>query len=570
MEKPTGAAVMEAPAAVVQKADVKPKIEQAEQVYRLPIGEFRPSPTNPRKSFDADKLKEIGETMKIRQLHAVLGRRVPGKPGIELIAGECRWRAGTAVGLTHLNAVLIDADDVQVLKLQLIENMQRKDITALEEARAIQELMKRAKYDVAACAKELKLEPRTVYNRLELLKLPDFVLKELEAGILTPAHAALIGKLPKANDQKAALKAAIGEVHLDMGNVEYRERRAKVVISLRDLERWIASEVYHELGAMPWKLDDNKLCPKAGACSLCPKRTAAKPGSFPDAKKDCCLDTECFEEKRKAYVAQRLEAGAMAVSTEWYSHNKGVVNKEGWKESKSPKAVTAVVVEGDGVGRELKVELVGAKAVKQPKIDPETGKPEPKKVAPLAERRKVLEKRRQCWINDELKRRLNDDEKDHFTFEQFIATHKDKWAVRLFALIAVLGVEAVFVKGDEFDAYEKFAGEKPLSPAALDPIARAIWPELCHELVDQINYWDVESGAKRVVEAKFVVALMGEKWPNYVAAAAAALPEPKSWANEGGAKPKPAEKSSDTISGKAIAAAVKAAKKSKTPKAKKK
>ena len=431
MSKETNSAVADIPASPVQKAEGgKPKAEAApDVVVRLPIDQFRPSPTNPRKHFDEAKLKELGESLKIKQIHNVMARRVPGKEGVELIVGECRWRAGTMVGLTHLNVVIVDIDDVQVLKLQIAENAQRKDITAIEEANAINELMKRGKLTVADVAKDTGLEVRTIYLRLELLKMSPAIRAELEAGILTPKHAELIGRLPEAA-QADALATCIQEAYLPSQKLDHSERRVKVAIPVSDLQRWISIEIYRDLTAVPWKKDDAELCPKAGACSVCPKRTGANPLAFPDAKKDSCLDDSCFHQKMNAHIEARIKEGAVPITSSNYGRD-GVKNRNEYSESKAANAVAGIFVEHERRGQEIKIKLT-AKVAEEIKKETEKKEVIAKAKAPTAskEDRAAAEKLReeehkrrerenaQREAAEEKQRKENDRKKYQYTVRQ--------------------------------------------------------------------------------------------------------------------------------------------------------
>jgi ParB family chromosome partitioning protein len=158
---------------------------------RLPIELLRANPFNPRKDFDEGGLEDL--TASIREkgiVQPILVRPMVGVPGAyEIIAGERRWRAAQRAALHEVPVVVHEVSDKEALELAIIENVQRADLNALEEAIGYQQLIDEHGYGQAALADVIGKSRPYVANTLRLLKLPETVKDYLRAGKLTAGHA---------------------------------------------------------------------------------------------------------------------------------------------------------------------------------------------------------------------------------------------------------------------------------------------------------------------------------------------------------------------------------------------
>jgi len=141
-------------------------------------GSIRPNPYQPRKKFDKEKLKELSESIKKHGIIQPLIVRKKGQ-GYELVAGERRLRAARLAKLQTVPVLVREYDEKQMRELSLVENIQRHDLNPLEEAKAIQELMKQCDYTQAQVAERLGRSRAAVANLLRMLNLPD----ELQAMV---------------------------------------------------------------------------------------------------------------------------------------------------------------------------------------------------------------------------------------------------------------------------------------------------------------------------------------------------------------------------------------------------
>ena len=150
----------------------------------VPIERLSPSPLQPRRSFDEDELAAL--TLSVQEkgvLQPLLVRRAPGDAqGFEIVAGERRWRAAQRAGLHELPVVVRDLADQEVIEVALVENLQRADLNALEEATAYRRLMQEFSHTQDAIARALGRSRSHIANTLRLLGLPEEVQELLRVG----------------------------------------------------------------------------------------------------------------------------------------------------------------------------------------------------------------------------------------------------------------------------------------------------------------------------------------------------------------------------------------------------
>jgi ParB family transcriptional regulator, chromosome partitioning protein len=162
---------------------------QAKQ--KAPIEFLRPNPRNPRQGFGEAELQELAESIRERGIiQPILVRNLPGVSNVyEIIAGERRWRAAQRVGLHEVPIVVVDADDRQSLEFAIIENVQRADLNALEEAMGYERLTSEFAYNQVELAKVIGKSRSHVANTIRLLKLPDEAKKFVINGSISAGHA---------------------------------------------------------------------------------------------------------------------------------------------------------------------------------------------------------------------------------------------------------------------------------------------------------------------------------------------------------------------------------------------
>lgn len=281
------------------------------ELRQIELSQLNPSAFNPRKDFSPASLDELAASIAAQGvLQPLLVRPMGGGNKFQIIAGERRFRAAKRANLTTVPCIVKTLTDEAAAEAQIIENLQRSDISALEEAEGFQNLMKLSgtaekarnggKVSVKEIAARVGKSIEYVYGRLKLLDAVPEVRKQLAAGEIDPGHAIELVRLP-APQQKEALAA----VHTWNGPM-----------TVKDLREHIRENYHLRLSQTPWsavrdkktdpQIDDAKLNPSAGACEACPKRAANMPG-YEAAKPDVCTDAACFRKKAEAFVQIQWE-----------------------------------------------------------------------------------------------------------------------------------------------------------------------------------------------------------------------------------------------------------------------
>jgi ParB family chromosome partitioning protein len=157
---------------------------------KAPIEFLRPNPRNPRKNFDDGDLDELAGSIRERGvIQPVLVRAIPRvADAYEIVAGERRWRAAQRAGLHDIPIIVIEAGDREALELAIVENVQRSDLNALEEASGYAQLSADYSYSHNDIARIIGKSRSHIANTLRLLKLPDFARSLLASGQISAGH----------------------------------------------------------------------------------------------------------------------------------------------------------------------------------------------------------------------------------------------------------------------------------------------------------------------------------------------------------------------------------------------
>jgi len=172
-------------------------IRRAEQY--LPVDKLEPNPQQPRLDFKREELESLADSIRKKGvIQPLIVRRKVGRDIYEIVAGERRWRAAQLAQLHEVPVVIREFDDAEVLEIAIIENIQREDLNAIEEALGFRQLMTRFGHTQEKLAEALSKSRSHVANLMRLLTLPTEVQDMVREGGLTAGHArALIGS-PKA------------------------------------------------------------------------------------------------------------------------------------------------------------------------------------------------------------------------------------------------------------------------------------------------------------------------------------------------------------------------------------
>ena len=178
------------------------KTERARSQRRVPVEFIRPNPRNPRRDFADTELDELAASLRERGIiQPIVVRPVRGAVDrFEIIAGERRWRAAQRAGLHDVPIVLVEVTDDEALQLAIIENVQRTDLNAVEEATGYQALINDFRHSHEEIAKVVGKSRVHITNTLRLLKLPEAVQVHVRSGRLTAGHARVLIGLPNAEE----------------------------------------------------------------------------------------------------------------------------------------------------------------------------------------------------------------------------------------------------------------------------------------------------------------------------------------------------------------------------------
>lgn len=220
-----------------------PTREEAERegsLVELPVKDIRPNPLQPRREVDPGGIEELKSSIQqAGLLQPVVVRPAPGGSGFELIAGERRLRACQALGWEKIPAVRRNVDDRTVLTLALIENLQRDDLSPVDEARGYERLIAEFELTQQDVAIAVGRDRSTVANALRLLKLPDAVLQMLHDGHLTVGHARALLALDDPRTVTALAREATAQ-GLSVRDVEDRVRGGRAPERRPRLKRGLA------------------------------------------------------------------------------------------------------------------------------------------------------------------------------------------------------------------------------------------------------------------------------------------------------------------------------------------
>src|SRR5581483_9978872 len=325
----------------------------------LAVDTIHKSTTNPRQTFEQNKLEELAESIRQHGLIQPITVR-PNANGFEIVAGARRFRAAQLTELFSLPARIVELDDAAAMEWQLVENSQRVDVHPYEEAQGFQRLLDLPGYDVAALVAKSGKSAAHIYARLSLLQLIPTVAEAFVQERITTSHANLIARLPQEH-QQAAFE--------NCWRKDWQDKEAHL-LPAKHLSAWIQANLYLNLAEAPFDREDTTLKPEAGACVTCPRRSGFNTSLFADVQGDQCLDGPCFQAKVTAHIDRQLAARPelVAIETAWRSPKEqrpGALGRNQYRELPEPdnpdaeppcpSAKPAIIVFGKNVGHTVTV-----------------------------------------------------------------------------------------------------------------------------------------------------------------------------------------------------------------------
>lgn len=465
----------------------------------------------------------------------LLGRPHPVKKGcIELLAGHRRRLAGLAAGLTEFPIVVREMDDKTAVEVLVFENLDRENLSPMEEARGVDLLLKsnHAPADIAA---RMGKAPQWVARRASLLTLTAQWQGFAEDHGITAAHLELIARCSKATQDE--LLQLLYHDHA-------RGRYFTGPSSLKDLRGYIANELM-ELKQAPWKLDNTVLVPKAGACETCPKRSGCHADLFDeglDGKGDRCLDRQCWKAKHAAYrklreaELRKEHKDLVLIKGQGYDYDEvqGLKTLDSYQftecKQSTAGAKPALIVSGKGQGsltwikmgsggggtRESAAKKKGSAAGKQAaaSLDPKAS------AKLLKEKQEAHELRRWAGVCGHLQEMLEENE---------LPVHPEmRSPAALCHLVRIFGADDGHADGDEDNdgGWDRLMN---VQPGGIETL-QVMWRMVRARLKSRLQVYTVSSLREEHHEAiKGCAWLLGVTVEELKAQADTEIPEPKSW-----------------------------------------
>lgn len=262
-------------------------------VVTLRLAEIEPNRDQPRKIFSDEALRELADSIKEHGIISPLLVRPLPSGTYQIVAGERRWRASRMAGLTEVPVVIRELDEVEAMEIALIENLQREDLNAIEEAVGYRQLMDKYAMTQDQIAKRVGKSRPAIANSLRLLNLPDKVIQLVKQGDISPGHARALLSFDDTNK--------VVEVAQKIKNGRY---------SVRDIEKMSKQHLEAKT-----KLVD-PICPDWGDTFLKEMEYAlvgelGRKVKITQGSKGGTLQIQFFDETDLKELARRLTEGSM-------------------------------------------------------------------------------------------------------------------------------------------------------------------------------------------------------------------------------------------------------------------
>jgi ParB/RepB/Spo0J family partition protein len=496
---------------------------------------LHPREDNPRHiNVKSKPFRELVESIRAAGIVTpLLGRPHPQRPGcVELLAGHRRRLAGEAAGLDEYPVVVREMDDRTALEVLVFENLDRENLTPLEEARGV-DLLLRSNHEAGEIAARMGKTVQWVARRAQLLQLTSQWKKWAEEREVSAAHLELVARLPKAaQDDLFETLTQDGD-----GETDTLWMGAGTLATLRER----IAEHLMELKGAPWDIENAVLLPKAGACSACPKRSGCQPTLFGDPEDggDRCLDKSCWKEKRKAHIERRKaelqkeHRGLVLIrgkGADW-DEGKGALSDWQFSECKATAAGAkpALIVCGKGEGSLTWVTTERSGGTRESGSEKKKDSAATKQAAAsldpkasaklLAEKQEAHELRRWAWVCRRLQEMIDEAE---LPLEPSMQT-----AAGLCEMVALFGTDNtsyLTARAKPWEALQR------VETAGGMETRQEVWRGVRPKLKQTLEVFTVSSISKEHHAAiKGAAWLMGTTVEALKADADAEIPEPKSW-----------------------------------------
>lgn len=199
---------------------------EGKQVNEVSIEKIIAREGQPRKSFDEESLNDLAESIRVHGILQPVLLRTKGKQH-EIVAGERRWRAAIIAGLVKIPAIILELDEQQIAEISLIENIQREDLSVIEEANAYKQLIEYHQYTQEELARKIGKSRTYITNILRILLLPQEILNMIENKEISPGHARTLLSLRTEEQLSAAQEIIKKKLSVRETEKSVREKKDK-------------------------------------------------------------------------------------------------------------------------------------------------------------------------------------------------------------------------------------------------------------------------------------------------------------------------------------------------------
>lgn len=476
-------------AKVISKTTADHKIEM------IGLSSIVPSKTNPRKSFEKENIKDLAESMKAVGLLQPITVRSKGDK-YEIVAGERRYKAAQLLKWETIPSMVRNISDDEMLEIQIIENLQREDVSPLDEAHAFKTLLQKESIDWLSS--KIHKSKKYIADRLKLNDLVKEAAEHVKKGILPLGHAVVISKLSYADQQACLEKCMDTSYEIGDDNLEYCK------VPLEELKEFISDEIMLDLDKVNFDLEDPELYPQAGSCQKCPKRTCNSNLLFQDiTKDDKCTDKACFNEKINLHIGRAKEA-AKATFGKVLTGEKGVYQSSnevkvqgiGLKYSEQPikNGVPVVITKSDRFGKNIlgTTVYVDGKQLEKSKQGKEQQKEEKQSTPYLTYEQRQIKSISDNWSRFEIMAKASKIPQVKITQEYFMdeLDSRNTGAIISFAIVAgmVKGIETpeqiYQMADDDSDEFEEKRRE------LIKTIVESYTPGQLAAIIMMLKHWD--------------------------------------------------------------------------------
>jgi ParB/RepB/Spo0J family partition protein len=514
----------------------------------LPVDRLVPTEDNTRRPITQASVESLARSMaRDGVLQPIVVRPHPEKEGHwEIRAGERRWRAAKLAGLKEIPAIIRPLDDESARTVTIAENLLRENLHPLEEAAGIQRALDQG-HDPKKLAARLGKSVAFVMRRAALTRLSEtwrqeVLRRESEVGRLSVAHLELVARLPEETQDLLAANS-------------FNRVFARGFPRVEDLRR-VIDDGLRSLVSMPWKLEDETLEPKAGACLNCPKRSGMQPALFDNedapkdgkvSKTDRCLDPACFDRKQTAFVLQReselrrdhpdlrlvqigFDAVGPAVAAAFGERATRVYEPRIVKNG-DPAGTPAMQITGPKAGTLVRIDFgdkhLNGRAKKSSRPAGADGKPA---VLSLAERQARLQKRRDAFFVTRVLDVLRGLTPEVLTNTVAAMAKRTDAAAKVFdplALVLAFGTDTRADRDHDQAAWNRYEELRTRNGGL--PIVTAL-----HEVVQvwtrRLGGSDTHHVTEQATDARNICTILDVDAAEIEALAAKEIPTPKSWA----------------------------------------